>query len=108
MLLLAIHLVALKWIPFADGRWWIRELYAAVSLLPGGILMGVFFPLGLAVAGRELVGRNLLADAIGTLFVMALIFFTLIPFGLTTFAFCALLAYGAAAILLRPAGAAIA
>ncbi len=108
VLLLAIHLVALKWIPFADGRWWIRELYAAVSLLPGGILMGVFFPLGLAVAGRELVGRNLLADAIGTLFVMALIFFTLIPFGLTTFAFCALLAYGAAAILLRPAGAAIA
>ncbi len=105
VLLLLIHLATLEWIPFAEGRWWIRELYPALTLLPAGVLMGVFFPLGLAAARHDLVGRNLLADAIGALAAMALIFFTLIPFGQMAFALCALLAYCVAAWLLRPVAA---
>ncbi|MAE69547.1 MAG: hypothetical protein CME06_03650 [Gemmatimonadetes bacterium] len=105
VLVLALHLAALAWIPFAEARWWIRELFPALTLFPAGVLMGIFFPLGLAAARHELVGSSLLADALGALAAMALIFFTLIPFGQTAFALCALIAYGAAAVLLRPAPA---
>jgi len=98
-----LHLVLLKSLPFHHSGAFGRELWAALTLMPGGLLMGVFFPLAIARSGAALVGRVVLVDALGTFVGYGLLFPSLLNHGTMTLGALGTLAYGLAAALYRPA-----
>lgn len=97
---LILHSLGLVFIPFESSTWWIREGYALLALFPGALLMGIFFPLGAIRAHASLMGRALLADALGVLSCYALFFLVFLPLGRWAFLGMACLTYLAAALLL--------
>ena len=97
----ALHFALLQAIPFSEANLLVRELWAASTLLPAGVLMGVFFPLALARAGSGFVARVVLVDAIGTFVGYGLLFPTLLGHGTAALAALGAAAYGAAAGLYR-------
>ena len=101
MVLLALHFSGIANIPFEEGRAWIRELYGLLALVPGGILLGAYFPLGLARARREGVAPSFAADAFGTLAGYALMYLVYVPAGATAFAAVGTAFYAAATLLFR-------
>lgn len=102
--LLAVHYYGLLIIPFEQSNPWLRELFALLFLMPGGLLMGVFFPLGIAAGPRRLIGNAILADALGTLAGFSLLYLIYIPLGAWVFWGVAAGAYLGAVVLLRPVG----
>ncbi len=102
-LCLGLHALGLLLIPFESSSPLWRELYAALALAPGGLLMGTFFPLGALRAHPGLLGRSLLADALGVLACYALFFLVFLPLGRWAFLAMAFAAYlVAAAAMGRP------
>ncbi len=96
------HFIASTIIPFESSSTLYRELMAGVLLAPGGLLMGTFFPLGVASAARRLVGQELLADALGALVGYTLLYLVALPFGVHAFAATSVVGYAVAATLWRP------
>jgi hypothetical protein len=88
--------------PFGQPSPVLRELAALVLLAPGGLAMGVFFPLGLASAAPRQVGRVLLADALGALAGYVMLFLVALPLGLWALCATAVLGYLVAAALWSP------
>ena len=103
--LLAVHAAGVALIPFEESAAWARELYAAAALLPGGLLMGALMPLGLAGASADRVGRNLCADALGTLAGYAGMYLVLLPAGMTAYGAVGVALYLGVAAGLRPPAA---
>lgn len=100
---MGLHLGLCALVPFGEPSALLRELAAPLLLAPGGLLMGVFFPLGIGSDSEEQVGRALLADALGALAGYVLLFAVALPFGLPAFAATGVLAYGLAAASWTPA-----
>ncbi|MFH1468657.1 MAG: hypothetical protein ABIO70_29980 [Pseudomonadota bacterium] len=100
--LLGLHALGMRLLPFMSASLLWRELVGALALLPGGLLLGMFFPLGLARVHTGLVGRALLADALGTLATGALFFLVFLSFGRDAFLGVAVLAYLLAASVAWP------
>jgi hypothetical protein len=96
---LAFHTLGLYSMPFEQPGAVLRELAAAGLLLPGGVLLGVFFPLGLARVGPGWIGRCLLADGLGVIFAYGALVLVALPCGLTALLTLALVAYTLAATL---------
>jgi hypothetical protein len=84
--LLGAHFIATWLLPFWLSYDWLRVLYGAVALVPGGVLLGIWMPLGLHAAPEDRVGAWLAADALGTLAGAALLYVVMLPFGVTYFA----------------------
>ncbi len=103
VLLLAVHYAGLLLIPFEQPNPWLRELFTLLFLLPGGLMMGVFFPLGIASGPRRLIGNAILADALGTLAGFSLLYLVYVPLGSWVFWGVAAAAYLGAVFLLKPA-----
>jgi hypothetical protein len=104
--LLGLHALGMRHLPFTSPSTVWREVCGALALLPGGVLLGTFFPLGLARVHERLVGRALLADALGTLATGALFFLVFLSFGRDAFLGVAVLAYLLAASVAWPRSAA--
>jgi spermidine synthase len=96
---LGLHALGMVGIPFESSSTVLREAYAALALLPGGLLMGSFFPIGAARVHPALLGRALLADALGVLACYAMFFLVYLPLGSWAFLGMACAAYlGACAV----------
>jgi len=91
-LLLFAHVALMAGLPFSSSAW-IRWLYAALALLPGGLLMGFWLPLGLRRADTGGLGVWLAADALGTLAGAGAIYLLMVPLGGTVYLIPAVLAY---------------
>ncbi len=102
---LGLHLAASACLPFEESRAWIREIYGLLAVFPAGFTLGLFLPLGLAVASREDLGRNLCADALGALVAYALVYLVYLPFGGPAYVALGIGMYMAAAALLERAPA---
>ena len=90
--LLLAHLLFIAGLPF-DASAWIRWSYAALALIPGGLLMGLWLPLGLRRADTDGLGVWLAADALGTLAGAAVIYLLMVPLGGTVYLVPAVVAY---------------
>jgi len=99
--LFVLHFVGIALIPFEQSQAWLRELYGLVALAPGGLLLGVYFPLGIASASERRVAPGMAADALGTLAGYALMYLIYVPVGALAFAATGVLCYGAATALYR-------
>lgn len=90
--LLVAHLLLTTLLPFsADSL--ARMSYSAVALLPGGLLMGMWMPLGLSRADADGLGLWLAADALGTLAGAAALYLLMVPLGGTAYLIPAALLY---------------
>jgi len=101
---MVLHVVLLFFVPFEEPSTVVREVFAALALLPGGVLMGALFPLGIARVPECAVGASLLADALGTLVGYTLLFVVFLPLGWPAFAATSALCYLVAAALVPRAG----
>jgi len=99
---LGLHLLLMAYLPFQNPSELQRELFGALAMLPGGVLLGLFFPLGLVRAQQDLVPHCLLGDALGVLATYALFFMVFLPFGRGAFLAAACLAYLLAATVAWP------
>jgi hypothetical protein len=90
--LLVAHVALLWGLPFSSSAV-IRWSYAAVALLPGGLLMGLWLPLGLRRADTDGLGTWLAADALGTLAGAAAVYLFMVPLGGSAYLVPAVLAY---------------
>jgi hypothetical protein len=99
--LLLLHFLAGQHLPFleSDTAW--RVAYGVLACAPGGLLMGLFLPLGLDAAPPQRLGGHLAADALGTLAGYALLYLIYLPFGARWFGATAAGLYLLAAALLR-------
>jgi len=99
-LLIGLHFVLISWLPFELSGTAVRWLAAVLATAPGGLAMGLFFPLVISRAQPSQVGSILMADALGTLAGYCFIYLVCLPFGVTVQAVFSLLAYVLAARLL--------
>ncbi|MAE71083.1 MAG: hypothetical protein CME06_11525 [Gemmatimonadetes bacterium] len=99
----ALHFALLRAIPFSEASITTRELWSAATLLPAGVLMGLFFPLAISRAGTGLVARVVLLDAVGTFVGYGLLFPALLGHGVGALAALGVAAYAVASGLYRPA-----
>jgi hypothetical protein len=97
---LALHLGLLRTIPFSEPSLLLRSLYAIAALAPGGLLMGTFFPLGIARSSKDFIGRALLTDSFGVLAGYCLLYLVFLPWGWPAFAAASLAIYVMAAAAL--------
>ena len=100
--LLAAHFIATWLLPFWLSWAWARALFGAIALVPGGVLLGIWMPLGLRTAPEDRVGAWLAADALGTLAGAALLYVIMLPFGVPAFALLPIAAYLLLAKYWRP------
>jgi len=96
---LGLHGCGLLLVPFDQSSALLRELFAALALLPGGMLLGLLFPLGLARCRPEEIGRCLLADALGVVVAYGVLVVVAMPLGIRALLGVALLAYALAVTL---------
>ena len=82
---MALHWLLLESIPHGQSSRVLRELFALLATAPGGILMGLYLPIGLVRASHQLVGANLSADALGTLAGYALMFLVALQLGIAAY-----------------------
>jgi hypothetical protein len=82
-LLLCLHFVWVGLLPFELGGTVLRWLAAGLAVAPGGVAMGLFFPLVLMRSKPSQVGSILLSDALGALAGYCLIYLVCLPYGLT-------------------------
>ena len=73
-----------------------RLAYASLALLPLGVLLGVFFPLGLRGAPPSAVATAYLWDAFGTALGFHFFHAIALPLGIGSALFGGVLAYGVA------------
>ena len=86
---------------FAPGGF--RLLVAGVTVVPGAVLLGVFFPLGLRGQPREAVVTAYVFDALGTVVGFLLFYLVALPSGIPVALGAGLLGYAAAwGVLPRP------
>ncbi|MFA6238917.1 MAG: hypothetical protein WC635_16390 [Bacteriovorax sp.] len=81
-LLLALHFIFLAYIPFEHGSEIFRELYAILAVLPGGVLIGLMYPLAFSLIKKEEISPLILADAMGTFASFSLLNIVFLQFGL--------------------------
>jgi hypothetical protein len=98
--LLAAHLLLTALLPFSAGAW-TRVGYSLFALLPGGLLMGMWMPLGLSRADPDGLGVWLAADAVRTLAGAAALYLLMVPLGGTAYVVPAVLLYVLIAIRWR-------
>ncbi len=79
---------------FASGG--IRFLVAAVTVVPGAALLGVFFPLGLRGQSSEAVATAYVFDALGTVVGFLLFYLVALPSGIPVALVAGVLGYAAA------------
>jgi hypothetical protein len=82
-LLMGLHFVLVASLPFELGGTILRWLAAGLATAPGGLAMGLFFPLALSRSKPGQVGSIFLADALGALAGYCLIYLVCLPYGLT-------------------------
>jgi hypothetical protein len=99
-LLIGLHFMLISWLPFELNGTVLRWSAAVLATAPGGLVMGLFFPLAISRVNPSQVGSILMADALGTLAGYCFIYLVCLPFGVTAQAVFALLAYVLAARLL--------
>jgi len=99
--LVAAHLLLTALLPFSAGAV-ARVSYALIALLPGGLLMGMWMPLGLSRADADGLGTWLAADALGTLAGAAALYLLMVPLGGTAYLIPAVMFYLVIAIRWRP------
>jgi hypothetical protein len=81
----------------------LRLLVALVTVVPGAVLLGVFFPLGLHGQPREVVVTAYVFDALGTVVGFLLFYLVALPSGIPIALGAGLLGYAAAwGVLPRP------
>ncbi len=103
-LALALTALGLVFIPSGSDDTLLRESYALVATAPGGLLMGTFFPMGAMRVHPRLLGRALMADALGVLACYALFFLVFLTMGRWVFLALACLLYLASAALIGSRG----
>jgi len=94
--LLGLHAAVLASIPFETASPFLREAFAALMLVPGGMFMGALFPAGLLASGEDAVERCLLADALGSVAGYAACHLVLLPLGIHAFLAAAFALYALA------------
>jgi len=99
--LLLLHFLALRGLPFLESEAALRELYGLLACAPGGLLMGLFVPLGLEAAPGRRLGGHLAADALGTMAGYALLYLVYLPLGARWYGAMAGALYLIAAALFR-------
>lgn len=100
---LTISVAALAWLPvdLAFSPAPVRLGVAALAVLPGAILLGVFFPLGLRGQPPEAVATAYIFDALGTVVGFLLFYLIALQSGISAAPGVGVLAYCAAWVVLR-------
>jgi len=101
----AISVAALVWLPvdLAFSSAGVRLGVAALAVLPGAVLLGVFFPLGLRGQAPEAVATAYIFDALGTVVGFLLFYLIALQSGIPVAPAIGALAYCAAWVVLRRA-----
>ncbi len=101
---LVLTALGLLFVPSGSDSTWVRESYALIATAPAGLLMGTFFPMGAMRVHPRLLGRALLADALGVLACYALFFVVFLTMGRWMFLALASLLYLTSAVAIARRG----
>jgi spermidine synthase len=80
-LLLALHFLFLNFIPFESSSSLMRESFAILAVIPGGIFVGLMYPMAFNYIDEKEISYQILADSLGT-FVSYALLNLLIPYGI--------------------------